>query len=64
LLHGKCQQALVLWGEKGKIGAWYDALTIWRDYCAANVTGGAVPSGHYIPEETPGELLDWFDRFF
>jgi haloacetate dehalogenase len=55
---------LVLWGEKGKIGAWYDALTIWRDYCAANVTGGAVPSGHYIPEETPGELLDWFDRFF
>ncbi|MBV9785235.1 MAG: alpha/beta hydrolase [Acidisphaera sp.] len=55
---------LALWGAKGKIGGWYDALAIWRAYCDAEVTGGAVGSGHYIPEETPEEVLDWFERFF
>ena len=55
---------LALWGAKGKIATWYDALAVWRDYCANEVTGGAVQSGHYIAEESPAELLDWFDRFF
>jgi haloacetate dehalogenase len=56
---------LVLWGAKGKIGNWYDALAIWRKYCAAEVTGGEVAdSGHYIPEEAPQATLDWFARFF
>lgn len=55
---------LALWGSKGKIGQWYDALAIWRAYCAADVTGGAVDSGHYLPEEAPGAVLDWFERFF
>lgn len=55
---------LALWGSKGKIGKWYDALAIWRDYCANEVTGGAIGSGHYIAEEAPGPLLDWFRRFF
>ena len=55
---------LVLWGAKGAIPKWYDALAIWRAYCAGEVTGGAVDSGHYIPEEVPDATLDWFDRFF
>jgi haloacetate dehalogenase len=55
---------LVLWGSKGRIGAWYDALAIWRQYCAAEVIGGAVESGHFIPEEAPDAVLDWFGRFF
>ena len=55
---------LVLWGTKGRIGKWYDALRIWRDYCANEVTGGPVPSGHYIAEEAPADLMAWFDRFF
>ena len=24
---------LVLWGEKGKVGGWYDPVAIWREYC-------------------------------
>jgi haloacetate dehalogenase len=48
---------LVLWGAKGKIGRWYEPLEIWRRYCAAEVTGGAVDSGHYLAEEAPGEVL-------
>ena len=55
---------LVLWGAKGRIGAWYDAPAIWRQYCAAEVTGAAVESGHYIPEEAPDATLEHFLRFF
>jgi haloacetate dehalogenase len=54
---------LVLWGAKGKIGKWYDALAIWRQYCAAGVTGAPVNSGHYLAEEAPGEVLEHFRRF-
>jgi len=49
---------LVLWGKKAKIEAWYDALGVWRNYCSAEVTGGAVSSGHYLAEEAPGEVLE------
>ena len=55
---------LVLWGARGHIGEWYDPLAIWRSYCAAPVTGGAVPAGHYLAEEAPTSVREWFDRFF
>jgi haloacetate dehalogenase len=55
---------LVLWGSNGKIGQWYDALALWKAYCANTVVGGAVKAGHYIAEEAPDETLDWFGRFF
>ena len=54
---------LVLWGAKGKIGAWYDALAVWRDYAAGPVSGGPVPSGHYLAEEAPAEVLERLDAF-
>ena len=54
----------VLWGEKGKIGGWYDPLAIWREYCAAEVSGAPVPSGHYLAEEAPDVVLAEFERFF
>lgn len=55
---------LVLWGRKGKIQQWYDALGIWRQYCAAEVSGGPVNSGHYLAEEAPGEVLAQLKAFF
>ncbi len=55
---------LVLWGAKAKIEAWYDALSVWRRYCAADVMGGSVPSGHYLAEECPGEVMRKFETFF
>jgi haloacetate dehalogenase len=55
---------LVLWGSNGKIGQWYEPLGIWRQYCAAEVTGGRVNSGHYLAEEAPAEVLAAFGRFF
>jgi haloacetate dehalogenase len=48
---------LVLWGEKGRIGQWYDPLAVWRGYADGPVTGGPVASGHYLPEEAPEEVL-------
>ena len=55
---------LVLWGAKGKIGGWYDPLALWREYCSAEVSGGPVPSGHYLAEEAPADVLAAYERFF
>jgi len=54
---------LALWGAKGKIGAWYDPLAVWRAYAAGPVDGGAVASGHYLAEEAPEEVLGRLDAF-
>jgi haloacetate dehalogenase len=48
---------LAMWGRKGKIEQWHDAVAIWRQYCAGFVSGGAVNSGHYLAEEAPDEVL-------
>ena len=50
------QPLLVLWGEHGVVGKCFDALALWRER-AAQVTGKAVASGHYIAEEAPEALL-------
>jgi haloacetate dehalogenase len=54
---------MVMWGSKGKIGRWYDALAIWQEYSSNKVTGGPIESGHYIAEEAPQELLKHLDSF-
>ena len=55
---------LVLWGSKGKIEAWYDALAVWRSYCSGPVAGQAIDSGHYLAEEAPQAMQELFTRFF
>jgi haloacetate dehalogenase len=47
---------LVLRGERGTVGRLYDVMAIWREH-AANVTGKALPAGHFLPEEVPQETL-------
>ena len=37
-------------------------LPVWRHW-ADDVTGGPLPSGHFIPEEAPDELLSSLDAF-
>jgi haloacetate dehalogenase len=54
---------LVLWGAKGKLNQWYKPLGIWRGYCAAEVSGGAIESGHYLAEEQPAEVLQYIESF-
>jgi haloacetate dehalogenase len=54
----------VLWGAKGKIGAWYDPLAIWAKYCSADVSGGPLATGHYLAEEAPEAVVAELARFF
>jgi haloacetate dehalogenase len=53
----------VLWGEHGVVGANFDVLNLWR-HRASDVTGRALPCGHYIAEEAPSELLTEALHFF
>jgi haloacetate dehalogenase len=55
---------LVLWGETGKIGEWYQPLELWQQYCASIVSGDLINSGHYLAEEAPEEVLECFFEFF
>jgi haloacetate dehalogenase len=47
---------LALWGRSSFVGRTYDVLDVWRQY-ADQVTGHAVASDHYVPEEAPDEVL-------
>jgi haloacetate dehalogenase len=53
----------VLWGEHGAVGANFDVLGLWRER-AQEVSGRALPCGHYIAEEAPGELFAEAHNFF
>jgi haloacetate dehalogenase len=51
---------LVHWGsEEGQMS---DSLEVWREWADA-VEGSPLPSGHFIPEEAPEELLASLRRF-
>src|SRR5437588_7532433 len=55
---------LVLWGNSSSVGKRFaDPLGLWRQR-AEDVRGEALPSGHYVNEEAPEQVLDWFLRFF
>lgn len=53
----------VLWGEHGAVGRCFDVLALWRER-AQDVTGRALPCGHYIAEEAPQALLVEALEFF
>jgi haloacetate dehalogenase len=54
---------LALWGREGVIEAEFDCLADWREV-ARDVTGRALPCGHFIPEERPRELVRELRRLF
>ena len=62
---GKLVQAplRVLWGEHGAVGQCFDVLALWRA-AATQVSGRALPCGHYIAEEAPEALLAEVNDFF
>ncbi|MGL4309281.1 MAG: alpha/beta fold hydrolase [Paracoccaceae bacterium] len=54
---------LALWGENGIIGKVFDPLALWR-MRASDVTGHALPGGHYLAEECPELVARAFADFF
>jgi haloacetate dehalogenase len=53
----------VLWGRDGVVAQYFEPLDEWRRV-ARDVSGRALPCGHYIPEEAPAELLVEMLEFF
>jgi haloacetate dehalogenase len=54
---------LALWGTNGVIEKCFTPLADWGAV-ASDVRGGALPAGHYLPEEVPSLVADEFERFF
>ena len=48
---------LVLWGDKGLVHRKYEVLEVWRER-ANHVSGTALKCGHYLPEQSPEQVLD------
>jgi haloacetate dehalogenase len=46
------QPLLALWGRHGVIERCFDCLSLWRAR-ASDVSGEALPGGHYLAEEVP-----------
>lgn len=47
---------LALWGDEGVVARLFDCLADWREV-AEDVSGRALPCGHFVPEEAPAETL-------
>lgn len=54
---------LVMWGDRGVVGAHFDVERIWRDWCKCP-SFASLPCGHFIPEEAPDAALAEIERFF
>ena len=54
----------MLWGERGVVQRLFTPLADWQAKCAHEVTGRALPTGHYIPEEAPELLAAELEAFF
>jgi haloacetate dehalogenase len=54
---------LVLWGGRGVVHRLFAPLRDWGEV-ATDVSGRALPSGHYLPEEVPDETLRELQLFF
>ena len=61
--HRLTMPLLMLWGERSSQGSGYDILSVWRDH-AEDVTGHAVDSGHFLPEEAPEDTYRALRDFF
>ena len=53
----------VLWGAEGTVGCCFDPLAEWRQV-ATQVSGRALPGGHYLAEELPELVLQEALAFF
>ena len=54
---------LMLWGQRSSQGSGYDVLGVWRQH-ATTVSGHAIESGHFLPEEAPDETYRALRDFF
>lgn len=53
---------LAIWGSRGVVGRMFDCAADWREV-ADDVTGVALDSGHFVPEERPTEVAEAIREF-
>jgi haloacetate dehalogenase len=53
---------LALWGEKGPMNRLYDVLATWKEL-GTSVSGKALPAGHFLAEEKPGDVIEELAKF-
>jgi haloacetate dehalogenase len=53
---------LTLWGEKGPMNRLYDVLATWKEL-GTSVSGKALPAGHFLAEERPGDVVEELTKF-
>ncbi len=53
---------LALWGESGLMHKTFDVLETWQERCH-QLSGRAMPCGHFLPEEAPDQTLLEIRRF-
>ncbi|MBC8161107.1 MAG: alpha/beta hydrolase [Roseiflexaceae bacterium] len=54
----------VLWAGRGVVNRFFKPVELWQAQCAGNVSGEALPAGHFIPEELPLETARALAQFF
>jgi haloacetate dehalogenase len=54
---------LVLWGTRG-LPPTDEYPTVWRKYASNLVDAQPLPTGHYLQEEAPDRVYDYFVKFF
>ena len=53
---------LALWGEHAPMARYYDVLGTWKER-GTDVTGRAIPSGHFLAEERPDDVTRELGKF-
>ncbi len=54
---------LVLWGTRGVVHRMFEPLALWQSQCAGQVSGQALESGHFVPEEAPDGVAGALNAF-
>ncbi|MBP7752836.1 MAG: alpha/beta hydrolase [Veillonella sp.] len=54
---------LLLWGENGVVGRLWDVPAKWRDLIVDMEGHGISDCGHFVPEEQPGQVLEYLLPF-
>ena len=55
---------LLLWGATGGVGRHHKPGEVWRRYASDIRRAAALPCGHYLSEEAPGETTAELHAFF
>lgn len=54
----------IVWGSRNPVYRKHDVLKVWQERAQQKVSGRPMQSGHFVPEELPGEMISEIRTFF